>query len=55
MLHKNDLPVIEENVRIIIKLISDNGCINSPDINRLKLIIRKQRITKFVFIKYYKN
>lgn len=44
MLHKNDLPVIEENVRIIIKLISDNGCINSPDINRLKLIIRNIEI-----------
>ena len=44
MLHKNDLPVVEENVRIIIKLILDNGCINSPDINRLKLIIRNIEI-----------
>ena len=44
MLQKDDLPIVEANVRRIIKLISDNGCINSPDINRLKLIIRNIEI-----------
>ena len=44
MLNKNDLPIVEENINKIIRLISHYGCVNSPDMNRLKLIQKNLNI-----------
>lgn len=38
MINTKDLPVLEHNLNRIITLISDYGCMHSPDLKRLKLI-----------------
>lgn len=44
MLYKKELPVLEENLNKIISLILAYGCINSPNMNRLKLIQKNIKI-----------
>lgn len=44
MITEKDLPVLEQNLNRIITLITDYGCVNSPDMSRLKLIQKNIKI-----------
>ena len=44
MINKNDLLVLEHNLNRIIALVSDFGCMNAPDMSRLKLIQKNIKI-----------
>ena len=46
MLNENDLSVLEWNLNRIITLITDYGCLYSPDMSRLKLIQKNINIFK---------
>ena len=44
MLNEKDLDILKHNINRLITLVTDFGCINAPDMNRLKLIQKNVKI-----------